>query len=54
MTNSRCIADRLSVKCNSMHRHFALINGRAKAAEVHPDKVCSEIVMGLVEQIGVG
>ena len=34
MTNSACIAGRLRVKCDKMHRHIVLINGRAKAAEV--------------------
>ena len=53
MTNSQCIADRLSVKCSGMHRHIVLINGRAKAAEVYPDKLCKEIVKGLVEQMEV-
>ena len=34
-----------------MHRHITLVNGRAKAAEVYPDKLCKEIVKGLVEQM---
>ena len=28
-----------------------MINGRAKAAEVYPDKMCKEIIMGLIEQM---
>ena len=51
MTNSSCDAKRLQVKCNNMHRHITLINGRAKAAEVYPDKLCRQIVMGLIEQM---
>ena len=51
MTHSVCIAERLQVKCNELHRHFTLVSGRAKAAEVYPDKLCSEVVRGLVEQM---
>ena len=51
MTNAKCIAHRLEVKCNGLHRHITLINGRAKAAEVYPDKLCKAIIMGLVEQM---
>ena len=42
MTNSGCIAERLRVKCNGLHRHITLINGRARAAEVYTDKMCKE------------
>ena len=51
MTNSFHIARRLQVKCNNMHRHITLINGRANAAEVYPDKMRREIIMGLIEQM---
>ena len=51
MTNAECIAERLRVKCKGLHRHITLINGRAKAAEVYPDKLCREIVLGLIEQM---
>ena len=34
-----------------MRRHITLVNGRAKAAEVYPDKLCKQIVMGLVDQM---
>ena len=51
MTNSCRIAQRLEVRCNGLHRHITLVNGRAKAAEVYPDKLCREIVKGLVEQM---
>ena len=34
-----------------MRRHITLVNSRAKAAEVYPDKLCREIVKGLVEQM---
>ena len=34
-----------------MHRHITLVNGRAKAAEVYPDKLCEQIVIGLIDQM---
>ena len=46
MTNAACVAKRLRVKCTGLHRHITLIGGRAKAAEVYPDKLCREIVLG--------
>ena len=39
ITNSACIAERLRIKCNGMRGHITLIGGRAKAAEVYPDKL---------------
>ena len=51
MTNSECIARHLAQRCPGNHRHIQLINGRAKAAEVYPDKLCKAIVKGLVEQM---
>ena len=51
MTNSQCIANGLEQRCPGNHRHIQLINGRAKAAEVYPDKLCKAILMGLMEQM---
>ena len=51
MTNSQCIANRLSQRCPGNHRRIQLINGRAKAAEVYPDKLCKAILSGLMEQM---
>ena len=51
MTNAPRIGDRLRRRCNGLHRHIVLINGRAKAAEVYPDQLCRQIVMGLIEQM---
>lgn len=31
--------------------HIVLINGGAKAAEVYPDQLCRQIVMGVIEQM---
>merc|ERR1712004_296309 len=51
LTNAPCIARRLDKKCSGMHRHITLVNGRAKAAEVYPDKLCRQIVLGLMDQM---
>ena len=46
MTNSELIAEELSKRCSGMHRHITLIGGRAKAAQVYPEKLCKAIVVG--------
>jgi hypothetical protein len=51
MTNSARIAKRLEVQCKDMHRHISLIGGRAKKADVYPDRLCKEIVLGLLDQM---
>ena len=51
LTNADGVANRLAMKCQGMHRHITLIGGRAKAAEVYPDKLCREIVTGLIDQM---
>ena len=44
MTNSWHIARRLEVKCKNRHRHIMLMVGRAKMAEVYPDKLCEQVM----------
>ena len=56
LTNAVCIARRLDKKCpniskHQVHRHVALVNGRARAAQGYPDKLCREICLGIKEQI---
>ena len=56
MTNSPCIAKRLSRRCFNyygvkMHDHVILINGRAKTAQVYPHELCRVTCHGLIEQI---
>ena len=53
MTNALGIAKRLEKKCNDDHRHIMLVNGRAKKAEVHPDELCRQILIGLTEQMRI-
>ena len=56
MTNSPCIAKRLSLRCPNrqgmrVHEHAILTNGRARAAQVYPPGLCRAIFQGLIEQI---
>ena len=56
MTNSPCIARKLSQKCpntreHTVHDHVVLINGRAKAAQVYPPALCRAVCSGLIEQM---
>jgi len=53
MTNAPEIAKRLTQKCEGGHRHITLIDGRAKRAEVYPEQLCREILLGLVDQMRV-
>eukprot|EP00973_Karenia_brevis_P077440 10759222-Karenia_brevis.AAC.1 len=57
MTNSPCIAEELSKRCENYnnprhlwHKHISLTNGRAKAAQVHPKELCRSICRGLNRQ----
>ena len=49
-TNSKFIADQLAVACKGHHRHIQLVSGRAKRAEIYPEKLCRAIVKGLIDQ----
>jgi hypothetical protein len=53
MTNSPEIARRLGQRCIGGHRHITLIGGRAKRAEVYPEQLCREILLGLIDQMRV-
>ena len=53
ITNSICIAHKLSNRCpnapgNQVRHHIRLDNGRAKAAQVYPAKLCKAICEGLI------
>ena len=55
-TNSAYIAEQVSVQCSNrfkhmVHRRVHLINGKAKAAEVNPMKLCLAILRGLMNQL---
>ena len=56
MTNSICIAQKLDKRCpnpsgNPIHQHIVLDNGRTRAAQIYPEKLCKAICEGLQEQI---
>ena len=47
MTTSPQMAARLSRRCSKQHPHEPLLGGRAKAAELYPDKLILEILRGV-------
>lgn len=56
MMNSPCIAQHMSLRCpntkeHKVHEHVILVDGRARAAQVYPEKLCRAVCEGLVEQI---
>ena len=56
LTNAACVSKKLNKRCPNtntyqVHRHLALENGRTRAAQVYPDKLCKEICLGIQEQI---
>ena len=58
MINSPCVAKTLDLqrpnqKGQVVHGHVVLINGRAKAAQVYPPKLCRAVCEGLIEQLEV-
>ena len=54
MIHAPAIATALAQTCQGGHRHITLVNGRAKQAEIYPDKLCTEILKGLVQQMKTG
>ena len=50
LTNSWCISNELSTRCSKVHKHFSLMEGRAKAAEQYPDELCRAICVGMRKQ----
>jgi len=51
MTNAPALARRLTQACPGGHKHITLIGGRAKRAEVYPEQLCREILLGLMDQM---
>ena len=51
LTNSPYLAATLDRSCPGDHSHTALLNGRAKAAQVYPPAWCSATVSGFAEQL---
>ena len=53
LTNCRGITQNRNKKCEGKHRHISLINDRATMAEIYPDDLCREILLGLMRQMEV-
>ena len=51
VTNAPEIAKQLQRVCNGRHRHIQLVGGRAKCAQVYPDKLREALITGPVEQM---
>ena len=47
MSNSECILEALSVRCDKQHEHQPLTGGRAKQAATYPDVLCDRICEGM-------
>ena len=48
MTNAIELAEQLHKECSGDHRHIVLLGGgRARRAQVYPDELCRQIVIGL-------
>ena len=50
MSNSWCILQELSVRCDGSHVHQHLVGGRAAKAQEYPDALCRAICRGLANQ----
>ena len=58
MTNAHHVGEALAVRCQNgmrelknQHRHVQLVQGRAKGAQVYPQKLCEAIVQGMKRQM---
>ena len=51
MSNCEGVLKRLNKKCSNDHRHILLVGGRARRAQVYPDELCREILLGLLDQM---
>ena len=55
MTNASKLAERLERDCSGDHRHVVLIGGgRARRAQVYPNELCKEMIIGLRDQMVQG
>ena len=48
MTNSRALGQTLSRKCDGMHQHQSLIDGKAQLASRYPTGLCKAICRGII------
>ena len=50
LSNSWCLLQELSTRCDKSHEHQHLVGGRGKKAAEYPDKLCRAICRGLANQ----
>ena len=51
MSNSAALLDEVAKRCAGGHRHVQLVNGRARAAAIYPQRLCYAILRGLRQQL---
>ena len=51
MTNSIEVEREVRRECGGNHRHVTLINGRARACQVYPEKFCEAACRGIARQL---
>ena len=51
LTDSEYLRDQLSNKCLGGHRHIQLMEGKAKACQVYPDKLCRAILKDIRHEL---
>ena len=59
LTNSLFIAEQVGQRCSNLygkgtHRHVHLVDGRARAGQVYPARLCLAILCGLRNQLQDG
>ena len=50
LSNSWCILQELSTRCDRSHEHQQLVGGRGAKAAIYPDKLCRAICKGFANQ----
>ena len=53
LTNSPCLVDKLSLRCDGAHSHQEILEGRPQAAQVYPPKLCRAFFNGFARQLKV-
>ena len=50
MTNSRALGRELTRRCQGIHKHQSLVDGRAGHAARYPEELCRAICRGIVKE----
>ena len=51
LSNSPLVRNQVSKKCMGGHRHVALMEGRAKACQIYPDKLHRAMLRGITSEL---